>query len=423
MIQLNLLLLAYLAVSLFRTGLQAFLHWLNISHLRRHGTSVPEPFKETVSLEQFKRISDYTAVSARFEMIAHLADQVLLLAILLSGFLPCLTQIIQERGWGFIPGGLVFFAALGVLENVFRAPINLYDTFVIEARFGFNTRTLRTWLLDWIKNLAVVAVVGGTLLACLLALIFYAGSAWWLWAWVAVGLFEILMLWLFPVVIAPLFNKFEPVEDESLEQQIRSLMEKAGLHVKGVLKMDASRRSRHTNAYFTGIGRNKRIVLFDTLLGSHRGEEILAILAHEIAHWKKKHVLKQIVLMEILSLALFFIVAQLMDWQPLYRTFGFQQPVLFAGLLLAGAILSPLGFMIQPVGAAISRKFEREADDYAVELMQAAEPMQSALKRLAIDNLANLSPHPLYAWFYYSHPPLGERIARLGTSKIPNPKS
>jgi STE24 endopeptidase len=182
--------------------------------------------------------------------------------------------------------------------------------------------------------------------------------------------------------------------------------------------MDASRRSRHTNAYFTGIGENKRIVLFDTLLRSHEEEEILAILSHEIAHWKKKHVLKQIVLMEVLSLALFYIVGQLMNWQLLYQTFGFDQPNAFAGLVLAGAILSPLGFLVQPVGSAISRKFEREADDYAVILMQTAGPMQKALKRLAVDNLSNLSPHPLYAWFYYSHPSLGERIARLGTRTI-----
>ena len=228
-----------------------------------------------------------------------------------------------------------------------------------------------------------------------------------------VGGFELLMLWLFPIVIAPLFNKFEPIENKLLEHRIQTLMEEVGLRAKGVFKMDAGKRSRHTNAYFTGIGRNKRIVLFDTLLASHTEEEILAVLAHEIGHWKKRHVLRQIVLLEILSLAVFYGVAKFLDWPLLYQTFGFQKPIPYVGLFLIGALLSTLGYFAQPLESAIFRNFECEADDFALDLMRTAEPMRSALKRLAADNLANLIPHPLYAWFYYSHPPLVERIARL----------
>jgi STE24 endopeptidase len=221
------------------------------------------------------------------------------------------------------------------------------------------------------------------------------------------------MLWLFPRVIAPLFNKFEPIDNQALAHRIGTLMEKVGLRAKGVFRMDAGKRSKHTNAYFTGIGKSKRIVLFDTLLESHSEDEILSILAQEVGHWKKKHLIKQIVLLELLSLAIFYGVARLLDWPFLYRTFGFQEAIPYVGLFLIGALLDPLGYFAQPVESAISRKFEREADDLSLDLMKTAEPMRSALKRLATDNLANLSPHPLYAWFYYSHPPLVERIARL----------
>jgi STE24 endopeptidase len=228
-----------------------------------------------------------------------------------------------------------------------------------------------------------------------------------------IGLFELLILWAYPVVIAPLFNKFEPIKDEGLKDKIVSLMERTGLRVKGVCQMDAGRRSKHTNAYFTGIGRTKRIVLFDTLLASHPEEEILSILAHEVGHWKKKHILKQLVVMEILSLIGLYLVARLLNWSLLYQTFGFGEPVAYVGLFLVGALISPLGYLMCPIGSAVSRKFEREADGVAVTLMETAKPMREALIRLAAENLANLVPHPLYAWFNYSHPPPVERISQL----------
>jgi STE24 endopeptidase len=225
------------------------------------------------------------------------------------------------------------------------------------------------------------------------------------------------MLWLYPVVIAPLFNKFEPIQDLGLVERIRNLMKEVGLRVKAVLRMDAGKRSKHTNAYFTGIGKTKRIVLFDTLLDSHPEEEIISVLAHEVGHWKKRHVLKQIILLEALSFVVFYVVSRLLKWPLLYQTFGFEEPVVYVGIFLVGALLSPLGYFAQPLESAISRRFEREADDFVLELMKTGEPMQNALKRLASDNLANLIPHPSYAWFYYSHPPLVERIERLAPEK------
>jgi len=413
MVQLNLLLIAFLVVFGMRFLFQLALNRLNIAHLRREGKHVPELFQGWVDGEKLTKISAYTADSGNFSIVVTVVDQALLLAILFSGFLPWLYGTISRWQSGFIVQGLAFFAALGIISNVIRVPFGLYSTFVIEERYGFNTRTLKLWFSDWLKSTVISAILSGFLLLVLLTLVYYLRNTWWIWAWMAFGAFELIILWLYPVVIAPLFNKFEPITNERLRDRIVSLMEKAGLRVKGVLQMDAGKRSRHTNAYFTGFGRTKRIVLFDTLLSSHPEEEIVSVLAHEAGHWRKKHVLKQLVVMEVFSLVGLYIVAQLLNWPLMYQTFGFGEPVAYVGLLLVVVLVSPLGYFIRPLGSAISRRFERQADDEAVALTGTAKPMGEALKRLAAENLANLVPHPLYAWFYYSHPAPLERIARL----------
>ena len=420
MIQINFLLLAFLAVFLLRSGAQVYLHRLNISYLRQHGTRVPEIFRDAIDPEKLKKISAYTVDSENFHMIATLANQGLFLVILLSGFLPWLVRTIVLWRYGPIVSGLIFFAVLSILVNLFRIPFNLYETFGIEERYGFNVTNFRMWISDLLKSIILSTILGGVLLGLLLALVTRGGDTWWLWAWILVGVFELILMWLFPLIILPLFNKFDPIENKMLEDRIRTLMERVGIRAKGIFKMDASKRSKHTNAFFVGIGRTKRIVLFDTLLASHAEEEILAVLAHEAGHWKKRHVLRMLILLETLSLVSFYVVAKLLNWPLLYQTFGFQAPAVYVGLFLMGTFISLLGFFAQPLESAISRKFEREADDFVLELIETPEPMCSALKRLAADNLANLNPHPLYAWFYYSHPPLVERIARL-TSPTPPP--
>jgi STE24 endopeptidase len=413
MIQFNFLLLVFLVLFLLRSATQYYLHRLNLAHLRQYGTAVPAVFQETVNQETLKKISAYTIDSDHFHMGASLIHQGLYLIVLLSGFLPWLMKVIRSWGFGLIVEGLIFFAILSLLTNLSHIPFGLYDTFVIEERYGFNRMTLRMWILDFLKSTVILFLLGGLILWLLLTLVIHGGGAWWVWAWMLVGGVELMMLWLYPVVIAPLFNKFEPIQNLGLVDRIKNLMEKVGLRVKAVLKMDAGKRSKHTNAYFTGVGKTKRIVLFDTLLESHPEEEIISVLAHEVGHWKKRHVLKQIILLEMLSFAVFFTVDSLLNWPLLYQTFGFTQPTVYIGIFLIGALLSPLGYFAQPLESAISRRFEREADDFVLELTKTAEPMCNALKRLASDNLANLIPHPLYAWFYYSHPPLVERIERL----------
>jgi STE24 endopeptidase len=411
--QFNSLLVIFLVVFAMRSLFQFALNRLNIAHLRREGKQVPELFRGWVDGEKLAKISAYTAEASKFNIVVSLFDHALLLAILVSGFLPWLFGTVSQWQASFVVQGLAFFAMLAAISHVPHIPFGLYGTFVIEDRYGFNTRTLRPWFSDWVKSTAISAILSGFLLWLLLMLLYHAGKTWWVWAWMMIGAFELVMLWLYPVLIAPLFNKFEPISDEGLRDRIVSLMEKAGLRVKGVLQMDAGKRSKHTNAYFTGIGRTKRIVLFDTLLASHPREEIISVLAHEAGHWKKKHALKELILMEIISLVGLYLVATLLNWPFLYHTFGLREPVAYVGLFLVGALISPLGYFLRPLGSALSRTFERQADDVAVALMGTAKPMGDALKRLAAENLANLVPHPLYAWFYYSHPPPVERVSRL----------
>ncbi len=221
------------------------------------------------------------------------------------------------------------------------------------------------------------------------------------------------MLWIYPVLIAPLFNKYEPVQNESLKNVIIELMTKVGLKAKGVYQVDETRRSKHTNAYFTGLGKTKRIVLFDTLLASHTADEILSILSHEIGHWKNKHIIKQLIFIETASLVFFYAFYRLSHWQVLYQTFGFEQEIIYVGLLLLTAITSPFVFFLTPVISVVSRRFEKNADEFVYSLIGTTTYLSQAIKRLAKDNLANLYPHPFYAWFYYTHPSLAERIAYL----------
>ena len=292
-------------------------------------------------------------------------------------------------------------------------PFDVYRTFVIEKRHGFSTITLRLWLIDLLKGISITAVLMGVLISAFLTLLRFAPHSWWFWTWLVFASFQLLMIWLYPVVIAPLFNKYEPIRDEGLREAIIALMAKVGLKTEGVYQVDAGKRSRHTNAYFTGLGKTKRIVLFDTLIASHTPEEITAVLAHEIGHWKKRHILKQLIFMESASLIILWLASRLTAWPLLYDTFGFNRPIPFVGLLLFAVLFGPLTILITPIVSVTQRRFEGEADAFVSSLTGTTVPLMSALKRLARDNLANLHPHPLYAWFYYTHPPLTERIARL----------
>lgn len=414
-------LVIFLAGTLGRWGLER----LNISHLQRHGHEIPSVFNGEIDAATLGKMTDYTKESQKFDSREEMFDDVVTLVVLLSGLLPLLSGIILSWQWPFVPSGILFFGILALVSSILGLPFGLYRTFVIERAFGFNTMTLRLWITDLLKELVLSAILLGLLMSALLALMAWTPRFWWLLVWIIFALFQLLMIWLYPVVIAPLFNKFEPVKDEPLRNAIVDLMSRVGLKTEGVYQVDAGKRSRHTNAYFTGLGKSKRIVLYDTLLASHSHDEIVAVLAHEVGHWKKRHILKQLLAMEAISLAAFYLVSLLVEWPLLYRTFGFTDQIPYVGLLLAAVVFGPVSFFFTPLSAMIQRKYEREADDFTYRLTGTTHPLCEALKRLAKDNLANLHPHPVYAWFYYSHPALTVRIARLqamGMNESPRDK-
>ena len=413
MVQWNILLIAFLVAFAASSLFRLLLTYMNVRHLRRHGSDVPDVFAGEIDEATLARMTAYTADSSRFGAVVHFFDDAVTLLVLLSGFLPLLVGIVLSWNLHFIPSGLIFFGVLALLSGILDIPFSLYSTFVIEKRYGFSTITARLWITDLIKGLLISAMLLGILLGAMLALVYYAEHTWWLWAWLFFSAFQMLIIWLYPVLIAPLFNKFEPIDNEALKDAIIALMAKVGLKTSGVFQVDAGKRSKHTNAYFTGFGKTKRIVLYDTLLKSHASEEILSVLAHEAGHWKKKHIIKQLIFTEAFSLVFLYLVYRLIDWPLLYQTFGFAEKLPYVGLLLTAVLFGPAAFFLTPIGAMLTRRFEREADDFCYNLVGTTIPMINALKRLAKDNLANLHPHPFYAWFYYSHPPLTERIARL----------
>lgn len=406
------LLLLFLILFLCRIIWRVILQQLNIRHLRKHGKEIPPIFQGVIDEATLSKMVDYTCDNSRLGTKENLTEDVLELAVIFL-LLPVLVGEIVGLQWHLIGQALIFFGTLALIGGVVGIPFDLYHTFVLEKKYGFSTITWKLWLTDLIKSMIISAVLMGILLSAFMAFILYLPQSWWFWAWIFFTSFEILLLWLYPVVIAPLFNKYEPIKDEELKEKITSLLAKVGLKAKGIFQVDEGKRSKHTNAYFTGIGKAKRIVLFDTLLASHSHDEILAVLAHEIGHWKKKHILKQLIFMVAASFVGFYIIYLVVNWPSLYGAFGLKYTPVYAGLLLVSLYLSCLGFFFSPIGAAIMRRYERQADKMAHELIGTSGPMINALRRLAKDNLSNLHPHPLYVRFYYSHPPLLERIKYL----------
>jgi len=329
---------------------------LNISHLNRNADNVPRVFKNAIDKGKFYKIARYTSDSTKFEIISQIFDELLILLILLTGFLPWLVELIKSCNVYFVFEGLIFFAALAFISNLFDIPFSLYHTFVIENRYGFNTKTFKMWALDLIKGTALSYLLGGILLFFLLLLLRYMENYWWFLAWIILSVFELII--------------------NELTDKIINLMSRAGLGVKGVFQMDAGIRSKHTNAYFTGLGKTKRIVLFDTLLKSHPHNEILSILAHETGHWVKRHIIKQLILMEIVSFFGLLIIAKLMEWDLIYQTFGIaKEQSSYVGLFLVPTLLSPIIYFLNPIGSAISRKFEKEADTVGVSLTNDVKSM------------------------------------------------
>lgn len=389
-----------------------WLDFLNLSHLKKYGAVIPPEFRGHIDGTLLRKTRDYNVEHTKFEFVSSIFNNVFFLFFIFM-FLNIYNTWVLSFDLPFIVTGLVFFLLLSYAETIISMPFNLYNTFKIENKYGFNTMTLRLWITDTVKSLIISTLLMSLLIAVGLYLIQKSPYLWWLWVWCFFLVFGIFMMYISPYVIEPLFHKFTPVADPELESGIRVLMEKVGIKVSRVFTMDASKRTKHTNAYFTGIGKVKRIVLFDTLIEKMDQDEILSVLAHEAGHWKKKHVLKHIIVTEVIALIVIFVAYRLLQSDFLVELFHIDQGSFFAKLVILGFIGSLVSFPFSPLFHYFSRRHENEADRFAYELTGNGESMITSLVKLSKDNLSNLHPHPLYALFHYSHPPVLERMRRI----------
>ncbi|MEY4098965.1 MAG: hypothetical protein RL300_136 [Pseudomonadota bacterium] len=409
----SLLFTAALGLSL---GVKFWLASRQIRYVARHRAAVPDAFVATISLAAHQKAADYTLAKARLGLLETALGAAVLLGWTLLGGLSALNQtLISWMGHG-MGQQLALLAGFMVISGVIDLPMSWYQTFVLEQRFGFNKMTFRLWLLDLFKGSLIGAVIGLPIAALILWMMAATGNFWWLWAWLFWMGFNLLLLVIYPTLIAPLFNKFVPLEDETLKTRVTALMQRCGFSAKGLFVMDGSKRSAHANAYFTGFGAAKRVVFFDTLLSRLSAPEVDAVLAHELGHFKHKHIVKRIVAMFALSLTGFALLGYLTQNTWFYTGLGVQPNLTSANnalaLLLFMLAMPVFSFFVSPVFAQLSRKHEFEADTYAVRQTSAMD-LSSALLKLYEDNASTLTPDPLYVRFYYSHPGASERLARM----------
>ncbi|MDO9358595.1 MAG: M48 family metallopeptidase [Polaromonas sp.] len=391
-----------------------------IRHVARHRGEVPAPFAGIISIASHQKAANYTITKARFGMLELAYGTALLLGWTLLGGIDMLNQAIAGSSlasWGNLVPQLALLGAFGLISGLLDLPFTLYSTFRIEERFGFNKMSFKLWLGDLLKSTLVGVLIGLPIAALILWIMASTGSWWWLWAWGAWMVFNLLILVLYPTVIAPLFNKFQPLEDEALKVRVTALMQRCGFAAKGLFVMDGSKRSAHANAYFTGFGAAKRVVFYDTLLKQLSPGEVDAVLAHELGHFKHKHIIKRIVSMFAMSLAGFALLGWLSSQVWFYTGLGVR-PNMDGGnealaLLLFLLAVPVFSFFVSPVFARLSRKHEFEADAYAIAQTDGKD-LQSALLKLYQDNASTLTPDPVFVSFYYSHPPASERLARMG---------
>lgn len=405
-------LVTLISVYLLVVVLGYWLDFLNLSHLKKYGSTIPPEFEGHIDQEMLSRTRDYNVEHTAFGFLSSFFNNVVFLIFMLV-LLNIYNSWVVSLDLSFILSGLLFFLLITYAETLLSVPFSLYSTFIIENRYGFNNMTPKLWITDTIKSLLISTVLMSVIISIALLLIQKSPELWWLWVWCFFLAFGIFMMYLSPYVIEPLFHRFSPIEDKDLENKIRLLMEKVGLKVSRVFTMDASKRTKHTNAYFTGIGKVKRIVLYDTLLEKMDRAEVLSVLAHEAGHWKKKHLLKHLVITEVIALIVLFTAYQMLQSEFLIELFHIEESSFFAKVVILGFIGSLISFPFSPVSHYFSRKHENEADQYSYELTGDSASMISALVKLSKDNLSNLHPHPLYAFFHYSHPPVLERIRHI----------
>jgi STE24 endopeptidase len=405
--------LVFLVMLALTTAMRAWLAWRQLQHVSAHRATVPAEFAERIELADHQKAADYTVAKGRLALIELAVDVALLLIFTFGGLLSAFDQFWRNVFDG--PGyahGLALFTSVGVAGFIVGLPFSLYRTFTLEARFGFNKMTPQLFVADLAKQLLLTVLIGAPLLLAVLWLMGAMGEQWWLYVWATWLGFNLLVLLLYPTFIAPLFNKFTPLADGEMKTRIESLLARCGFASSGLFVMDGSKRSAHGNAYFTGFGRAKRIVFFDTLLEKLAPGEVEAVLAHELGHFKHRHVWKRIAVMAALSLALLWLLGQLIDQPWFYAGLNIGAGSTAMALILFSLVMPVFAFPFGPLMSWLSRRHEFEADAYAARQASGSE-LIAALVKLYRDNAATLTPDPLHSLFYDSHPPASQRIAHL----------
>lgn len=392
--------------------LRIWLAWRQIMHIRRHRSAVPEQFADRITLRAHQKAADYSVARTRIGFIALAIETALLLVWTLGGGLQFLHEFWSVRLGDGLFYDLALILSVAAISSLVDLPLTFYMQFVVEERFGFNRMTLKLFLVDLAKQTVLALVIGAPALLAVLWLMTRMGSFWWLYVWLFWCAFNLLILFIFPTWIAPLFNKFSPLDDAPLRTRIELLLSRCGFAASGLFVMDGSKRSSHGNAYFTGFGKTKRIVFFDTLLARLQASEIEAVLAHELGHFRHHHIIKRIALMFALSLAFLALLGQLIDSEAFYRGLGVEAHNTALALILFFLVMPVFTFLLTPLMNILSRRHEFEADRYAAQ-QSSADELIKALAKLYEDNAATLTPDPLHSLFYDSHPPAALRIARL----------
>jgi len=402
----------FLIAVVISYSIQSWLSSRQKSFVLKHRSAVPDAFKDSVTLEAHQKAADYTVAKGNLGEIDSIVGVIFLMILTLGGGISMVFKLWSVSGLSPMMMELAAVGSIILIMTLFEIPSSFYQTFVIEEKFGFNKSTVAQFFKDQAISLSLVIAIGLPILALILWVMETVGELWWLYAWAILMSFSLLMSWLFPTVIAPLFNKFTPMEDGSLKERIQGLLTRCGFNSNGIFIMDGSKRSGHGNAYFTGMGNNKRIVFFDTLIESLDEEELEAVLAHELGHFKCKHVIKMLVASSVMTLISFAVLGLLITQNWFFDGLGVDTHTNAAALLLFTLVSPVFTIFMQPISAYFQRKFEFEADDFASQNAKATK-MISGLVKLYEENASTLTPDPLYSAFHYSHPPAAIRIAHL----------
>ena len=404
----------YMAIILTALGVNFALELIaNILNLGALEKNLPAEFQGVYQEDEYARSQEYTRVQTRFGYISSVFDLTVLLIFWFMGGFNVLDLYVRGFGFSEIWTGLLYIGLLLLLRSILSLPFDIYGTFVIEERFGFNKTTVRTFILDFMKGMVLTVVLGGLLLAAVLALFNHGGPLAWLYCWMVVSIFILVLQFIAPTWLMPLFNKFTPLADGELKEAIIRYAQAVGFRLDKIFVMDGSRRSAKSNAFFTGFGKHKRIALFDTLINNHSVPELVAILAHEIGHYQKKHILQNMVLSILHMGIMLYLLSIFVSHKGLFDAFFMEQTSIHAGLIFFGMLLAPMEMILSIFLHGLSRKNEYQADGFAVDTVAEPEQMAVALKNLSRDNLSNLTPHPFHVFLHYSHPPVLKRVRAI----------